>query len=1766
VARASTVAWISVAVGIALAPVGLYAQAPALSAGPIAPPESRDQAQSRPARVHDALRMAMDAYRRGDYELAATYFQQAKAGQEDLTPAERQDLTNWLKLNGTALQARRDGARQIRLAEEAARQGRNQEALTLIKGLAPNQQFLTAGDKLRLQRLTDRLMPGHSGSGTSVGAASSPTLAQARSKLTQARMLLARGNYDAAQALAREAERLNAPYQPGEDSPQKVMADIARARAIAMMPADPKALLTAARNAYEQGKLDDAERLAKQADQASTMWSSIHLWGDSPSKVLRDIAAARAKQELVSKTLPLTPPATPLMSGGQVAVGTAAPKDAAAKDSGTSFTSLKTFMGKSDNTVTVASATSSPSTQDNTEKARQLLKQARQALQAGNVAQAKQLGDQARGLKPELNWWEDTPDKLAADMRELEAKKHPVQLVRNDKTAAEKSPSQDPRSLLRQARELYNAGKLEESQKLAQKASMMPSQWGLFEDSPEKLLQDLRKARLKRDQEEAVKVLAEARKLYEQGKLDDAERQAHRAERLHGPYSFWDLGDRPQKLLVEIDTARTKNLTAKVPGPAAELAKKEAEKKTPEKTAVAQNNLPLPVWPETKKPAADSSVSAGKSVTRVASQNLPPAPSTAAVTPAPVKGPDQKAQAKVLLAEARQLQKAGKLVEARQKALEAQRLGAKFGPDEDRPELVLLALSAVCQKRIENLVQQASDHAAAANGNPVQYRRAETELTQARQLAVDFHLDTQLIDSKMTALQHTHNQVATPVSQPAPKQIAQMQYQGKDAPHLPGTAAPAVARSGDHATTGTQQHGRELLDQARMELRAGQNGNARRLAEAAFSGPYGVQEEAAQVLRSIDAEEFNQRMLAANRSYDAAMEAYDRHQYPQAASMLRSVDAHLLTPDKQARLKEVMLMPGMQPTAVVQAGLRNSTAALTHDSASSLPGKATATDTAAPPAGASASAHPEADFAKQVEAMQEVKFQKLRADGLAAQSEAMRQFQAGETDRALEILQDYNAGLRDSGLGAEQVALLERPIDNRLHQLKTLKHQRDFEKLQASKHDTAVNNISRVALQEQAKKEQMAELMKKYNTLFKEGKYKEAEMYAMRAKELDPDDPVPAAAIYTARTQANLTEFKDSKKRREDMFVHSLNEAEDPGPAVDTPRPLILDPAMTLLSKNRKPLDINSLTTLKSEKERVIQRRLEAPISTLDYKDTPLKQILDDLQVTTGVNIVPDEPALNEAGISLDKPVTMKLEGVALKSALNLLLHQVHLTYVIGDEVLKITTEDQARGRMEIRTYQVIDLILPVPDSNVNNTDPILKAAGQIPADNPNLMLNQATPFLGLNSMAGPSAPMSQSQMALHNGAAAMSSSGTPTITKQNPKGTLQEELIRLIMNTIAPQTWRDMGGQGTIDYYPLGGALVVTQTPDIQEQVADLLGALRRLQDQQVAIEIRFITISESFFERIGVDFNINIVNNQTKYNPQIVSQQFQPFGFINAFTPQNFVSGLTPGGSFTQDLAIPINTSSFNMAVPPFGAFPNLPGGNGGISMGLAYLSDIQVYMLLEAAQGDERSNVMQAPKLTLFNGQTSTINVSDTQFFVTSVTVVQLGGQVVFVPSNMPFPTGGVTLSMTAVISADRRFVRMDLAPNLTNLTSANVQLYPITTFITPVFEGGAVGQPVPFTQFLQQPVFNTIGVQTSVNVPDGGTVLLGGLKRLSEGRNEFGPPILSEIPYINRLFKNVGYGRETESLLMMVTPRIIINEEEEQRQVLGTAGPVAGGGAP
>ena len=539
----------------------------------------------------------------------------------------------------------------------------------------------------------------------------------------------------------------------------------------------------------------------------------------------------------------------------------------------------------------------------------------------------------------------------------------------------------------------------------------------------------------------------------------------------------------------------------------------------------------------------------------------------------------------------------------------------------------------------------------------------------------------------------------------------------------------------------------------------------------------------------------------------------------------------------------------------------------------------------------------------------------------------------------------------------------------------------------------------------------------------------------------------------------------------------------------------------------------------------------------------------------TGTNIVTDTVALDEASIQMDSPLTLKVESISLKSALNLLLNQAKLTYVIQDEVLKITTLENAKGKLKIVTYPVADLVVPienhslpaVADFNAAITRHITPTnsynSGPVPFLGPySLKQGEVVSPTTLGSGAGGSSFGTQG--------GGNSGFGGGQNGPHSQKDTLEDLLIRLIQHTVEPNSWSEVGGKGTVQYYPIGLALVVNQTPDIQEQIQDLLAALRRLQDQEVAIEMRLVSVSEAFFEYLNVNFDINITNNNARYAPQLITQQFTPAGQINAFQPNGFFSGLTPAGTFTPDLGVPIKNSSSQFALPPFGSFPGTLGADGGLSLGLAFLSDIQVFMFMEAAQGDRRFNVMQAPKITVFNGQNAFLQVQDAQYFLTSVNIVPFGSQLVFQPQNTPV-FFGLALNVTPVVSADRRFVRLNLNPQLTNLVSATVPLVPVQIPVNDLFQDNIQSnQPKILQTVFQQPAASTITLNTTVVIPDGGTVLLGGMKTLSEGRNEYGPPILSKIPYINRLFKNVGYGREAQSLMVMVTARIIINEEEEQ----------------
>ena len=332
---------------------------------------------------------------------------------------------------------------------------------------------------------------------------------------------------------------------------------------------------------------------------------------------------------------------------------------------------------------------------------------------------------------------------------------------------------------------------------------------------------------------------------------------------------------------------------------------------------------------------------------------------------------------------------------------------------------------------------------------------------------------------------------------------------------------------------------------------------------------------------------------------------------------------------------------------------------------------------------------------------------------------------------------------------------------------------------------------------------------------------------------------------------------------------------------------------------------------------------------------------------------------------------------------------------------------------------------------------------------------------------------------------------------------TREEELVNLLITCVDPESWAAKGGRSTIAYHAGCMTLAVHALPAHHERIASILAGLRREQQTQVSLEVRMVSVPEVLASRIGLNFGSADTTN----------------------------SSPIPG------------ERNAEMIMNAAGTFPRT-----------AFLDAAQLVHFIEAIQGDQHTNIMQFPKITVASGRRSKFSAGDSQFFVTSVKTTKVDGHDLFVPQNEVLPTSGFNFSVLPTVSADHRYVNLDMLASFTKLAEPNVQLFPITTFITPVFEGGAVGQPVPFTQFLQQPNFTNLAFDRKFTLADGGTVLLTAGRVMSEGKHELAPPVISRIPYLNRLFKNVGYSNEPMQVMLLVTPRIFVASEDETRSVL------------
>lgn len=583
------------------------------------------------------------------------------------------------------------------------------------------------------------------------------------------------------------------------------------------------------------------------------------------------------------------------------------------------------------------------------------------------------------------------------------------------------------------------------------------------------------------------------------------------------------------------------------------------------------------------------------------------------------------------------------------------------------------------------------------------------------------------------------------------------------------------------------------------------------------------------------------------------------------------------------------------------------------------------------------------------------------------------------------------------------------------------------------------------------------------------------------------------------------------------------------------------------------------LTAAEPAENRRVLAALEQKRIPVTFQDNTLREVVEFIETVAQINIDVDWDSLEEISIDRETPITLKLSNVPLSTVLDRVMSKVsdggfggdRADWAVMDGILTIASDEQIRRNTSLHIYDLRDLVVEIPNFE----------------DAPTLDLNAV---LQSGQGGGGRSPFRNIQ------------------TDDRERIPLEERLeviIDIVVQNVDPDGWQQNGGStGRISQ--LNGMLIITNTPKNHRAIQGLLSKLREVRAMQINIETRFLLVAQDFFEEIGFDFDIyfnaqaNQVNAALAQDPTILASDFfnfnqsqiQPGGTLGL---NRFVTGASAplvattspqNTALTQGVVNPNPWSAIGFENNSLGLTESLAPSSGiatlilnsAPALGIAgqFLDDVQVDFLVKATQADRRTVQLNAPRLTVTNGQISNIWVATQVSFVSDLQPVVSDSAVGFDPT-VNVVSEGVVMVVEGTISADRRYVTMTIDASVSEIEGFEQQAVSAVA-------GGQLVSSADTQSFIQLPIVTVTRVQTTVTVPDQGTVLLGGQRLVSESEIETGVPVLSKLPILNRFFSNRLDVKEESTLLILLKPTIMIQNEEEERSFPGLLDRLRSGG--
>jgi general secretion pathway protein D len=372
-----------------------------------------------------------------------------------------------------------------------------------------------------------------------------------------------------------------------------------------------------------------------------------------------------------------------------------------------------------------------------------------------------------------------------------------------------------------------------------------------------------------------------------------------------------------------------------------------------------------------------------------------------------------------------------------------------------------------------------------------------------------------------------------------------------------------------------------------------------------------------------------------------------------------------------------------------------------------------------------------------------------------------------------------------------------------------------------------------------------------------------------------------------------------------------------------------------------------------------------------------------------------------------------------------------------------------------------------------------------------------------------------------------------------------------------------------TATFLPGSSKLVVRDTPEQLDLINTLIENLSK-ETPQVNIEAKLAEFNQDAIK--GLSFNYTLGALPTNPLASIgVSTALRDSSYT---TTGGATAGLTPDGIDTLIAANTSNNSGTAGATFPFTGTTVASNVPNTLTIG-TILDGVGFAAVIEALDNTSGVSLISAPSVTTQNGLKASIDIVREFPYPTSFEKPKLSNtEVAYSGPTNPLAPGfadaGIPLEL-GIPPTPREFETQDVGVSLEvkpttypdqriDLDITKAQVVDFDGFIdygVPIRARLAADQP-PANQegtvvtpgTINQPVFNTRSIVTTLQLLDGQTAVLGGL--INESTQEVNDkiPVLGDLPLVGRLFQSKVSERTKKNLIIFVTARLIRSNGKPQ----------------